>query len=65
MEGKSPRAVLRVLLTCMIDYIMAVKSAPAGRFSKSFGEWWLGPFRGCDEDAIFCDLGVRRGTLLK
>jgi hypothetical protein len=43
---------LDILLTYMIDYIMAVKSGLAGAFRKCFGSCGLEPLHGCCEDAI-------------
>jgi len=48
----------------MVDYIMAVKSGPAGACRKSFGKLWLGPLYRCGKDAIFAGFGsARRGGL--
>jgi hypothetical protein len=44
---------LDILLTCMVDYIMAVKSAPARAFRKCFGSCGLEPLHRCCEDVIF------------
>jgi len=53
-EEMPPRAKLYCLLSIMPHYNMLVKSGPAGRFRKSFGNRCLGALHGGGEDAIFC-----------
>jgi hypothetical protein len=51
---------LDVLLTCTVDYIMAVKSGWAGAFRKSFGKCGLEPLHACRANAIFAWFGSVR-----
>ncbi len=65
VEKRLPRIGLGCLLSIMQHYTMAVKSALAGAFRKSFGDWWLEPLRGCGEDAIFAGFGGGLSLLLR